>query len=244
MLEVFEVFEVTNDLVSRIEEVLGRGLCVGRGDSSSQMCVETAVCFAMRLNSDNPPSVGGGVMSFIITLNDANWPNAFERAAGMRKLAIAQLGSDTLNQFKFAHRLREKTIRVLVPALFREVFKDNEACLEAAKVCENCADIEEGAQATSAASTTALAQLANVTGYDMSPARAANEAACATTRDFTRSLGIEGVTRASNWGVYAAARAAEVAGNKYLILSAELCFQVLDEMDSPGAVWMRENNWQ
>ena len=222
------MFEVTNELVGRIEEVLGRGLCKGKGDPSKQMCVEAAVCFAMGLpHGDNPPCVGGAVRIFKMTLNDSRWSSDLVRAGGVRKIAIAQLGSNTLGQIEFARRLSEKTIRILIPTLFREVFKDNEACLKAADLCEISDTLEGAARADYAAYA---ADYAAAAAYGA--ARAATYAA--------RGSADASAARAA----YAAGAVARVNSDKYLILSAELCFQVLDEMNSPGAVWMRENNWQ
>ena len=58
------------------------------------MCVEAAVCYAYDLpHSDKPPCVGNAVREFKIRLNDCNWSSSKARARGMRRIAIAQLGS-------------------------------------------------------------------------------------------------------------------------------------------------------
>lgn len=289
-----EVFEVTSELVGKIEEVLGRGLCTGKGDPQGRMCVEAAVCFAMGLpHGDDPPCVGLSVRNFKITLNDSKWSSDLARAKGMRKIAIAQLGSNTLDQLEFARRMVDKTIRILTPTLFREVFKDDEGCLKAADGCEtgnNYIEVTNAATATaqrraesaefthaacaaahaasraaaacSAAHGASAADAAYIAAtYAAVAARAATHTAHAAARAATHTthaaraasdVASDAASRAATHTAEAARAAADAtysaathaAGDKYLILSADLCFQALQEMDSPGAVWMSENNWE
>ena len=280
------MFEVTSELVGRIEEILGRGLCHGQGDPSKQMCVEAAVCYAMGLpHGDNPPCVGEAVRFFKMSLNDSTWSSDLARANGMRKIAIAQLGSNTLDQVEFARIISEKTIRILIPTLFREVFKDKEACLRAADLCEmgggSTYAADHAARAASATKIAGAARVAADAAYAAADAayaanaadRAAHVAAAAAYTDTATCAAVNAAYDATSAAAYAAAAAsyattaaarlaadtyeaaaiandyisyaaAGQASDKYLTLSAELCYQVLDEMNSPGAVWMRENNWQ
>ena len=87
----------------KIVELLSHGLVCGLGEPEpGKFCVEAAVCFALELpHGDNPKCVGSAVRSFKIALNDCAWPSNMDRANGMKALAIAQLGSNTLNQMKF-----------------------------------------------------------------------------------------------------------------------------------------------
>ena len=243
-----EEFEVTGELVGKIEEVLGRGLCLGQGDPSRQMCVEAAVCFAMGLpHGDNPPCVGGAVRSFKMTLNDSMWSSNLARAGGMRKVAIAQLGSNTLGQTEFAQRLADKTIRTLIPTLFREVLKDKEACLRAADLCETS---DNALTAIAAADRAVRNAVRNAyAAYDTRAAADATASAYAARAVYDARAAATAAAASAAYAARVATDAATLegdvtAGDKYLMLSAELCFQVLDEMNSPGAVWMRENNWQ
>ena len=87
---------------------------------AGQMCIEAAVCFALGLpHGDEPPCVGKAVREFKIKLNDCNWSSNAARAKGMRKLAIAQLGSDVIDQVRFAELLALKTIQRIVPKAMR-----------------------------------------------------------------------------------------------------------------------------
>src|SRR5690242_21920248 len=91
---------VTKATARKVLEVVDQGLCGGLGKPiPGMMCVEAAVCFAMGLpHGDNPPCVHPVVRSFKIALNDKNWGSNAARAKGMRKLAVAQLGSaDTVD---------------------------------------------------------------------------------------------------------------------------------------------------
>lgn len=79
----------------KLLEVVDKGLTNGLGlPEPGKMCVEAAVCYALGLpHDDNPPCVAAAVRSFKISLNDSNWPSKKARARGLRRLAVAQLGS-------------------------------------------------------------------------------------------------------------------------------------------------------
>src|SRR5690606_36318053 len=89
-------------------------------------CVEAAGCYAMGIpHSDAPVCVGDTVRAFMIRLNDSRWSSKAARAAGMRKLAVAQLGSERIDQQHFADIVAEQTIRRVVPIALRAAAKVN-----------------------------------------------------------------------------------------------------------------------
>jgi hypothetical protein len=141
-----------NKFVAKFDEILARGLSSGMGKRDGQMCIEAAVCAALDLpHGDEPQCVATTVRTFKIALNDSNWSSPQARAAGLRDLGIAQVGSlGVVDDNVFVQKIAEKTIRVLIPALFREVFPNNQACLAAAKRCED-EGTEEAARAAEAA---------------------------------------------------------------------------------------------
>ena len=107
------------------------------------MCVEAAVCYALGLpHGDDPGCVSPALRRLKIRLNDAaRWSSPMARAAGLRRLAIAQLGSaGVLDDNEFVRHVVEMTIRKVVPvglraaATLNPTFADK---LEAAAVrCE------------------------------------------------------------------------------------------------------------
>lgn len=142
-------------LIPKFDAILSRGLCSGVGDRNGQMCIEAAICAVLDLpHGDNPSCVSTAVRNYKIALNDSNWSSPAARADGLRALGIAQIGSISINDAEFAKRLAEKTIRVLIPALFREIFTDA-ACLAAADRCE-----KEGTQEAARAAAEAAARAA------------------------------------------------------------------------------------
>jgi len=234
-----EEFEVTSELVGKIEEVLERGLCKGKGDPSSRMCVEAAVCFAMGLpHGDDPPCVGEAVRAFKIALNDAEWPSDISRSAGMGKIAIAQLGSVVLDQEKFRQRLEGKAIRVLLPQLFREAFPSNEKCLQAATRCEETGSIFSASMAADVVYAIETGGKNNSLAY-----RSAQY-----THTSAYLLGLDGrhisaVAYSAAYASLATRSACVTLTSKYLAIAADLCYEVLQEMESPGAIWIKENGW-
>src|SRR6476646_3663897 len=148
---------VSREIAKKVLEVVDAGLVSGKGvPIPGQMCVEAAVCYAMGLpHSDEPKCVGSAVRAFKIQLNDSKWPTDADRTKGMRKLAIAQLGSDSIDQMAFAKHVALECQRRILPlalrraASFKGKFADK---LEAAAgVCESSKTLEEANAATLAA---------------------------------------------------------------------------------------------
>jgi hypothetical protein len=139
---------INEQLCSKVLDIVDKGLTAGLGEPEpGKMCVEAAVCYALGLpHSDNPPCVGSAVKAFKINLNDLVWPSNEERTKGMRKLAIAQLGSDQIDQRKFAEYVIIETIkRILSIALDKVDLSDH------AIACRKVITIQEAKQTVSAA---------------------------------------------------------------------------------------------
>ena len=209
-------FDISAFDVAKYDEVLSRGLSYGIGNRDGQMCIEAAICTALGLpHGDDPQCVAASVRIFKITLNDSNWSSQKARAAGLHDLGLAQLGSlGVVDDVKFTSMLAERTTRKLIPTLFREVFPNNQKCLEAAHRCES-----EGTDAAAVAAAYATAASTSA-AY---AARAASYAAVAA------------YTRASTSAAYATAAAyAATSADEYLSMAANLALEVLRELNSPG----------
>lgn len=231
--------KITLAQARRVLEVVDAGLCAGLGQPKpGQMCVEAAVCFALgQKHGDEPECVAASVRAFKIGLNDANWSSKAARAAGMRKLAIAQLGSkETLDEQKFAKALAELTIRRLVPAALRAAASVNPAhavALEAAAmVCET-----EGTEVSARAACSA-ARAADSAAYSAaraaahaaySAARAADSAHSAAAHDACSAAAHAACSaaHAAASAASAAARAADSAADRMLNIAAEIGVQAL-----------------
>ncbi len=221
-------------VIKKFDAILERGLSKGLGDRFGQMCVEAAICAAMDLPHDDKPNcVELYVRKFKISLNDQAWSSPQARAVGLRDLGIAQIGSaDTIDGKEFLKRLAEKTIKILIPTLFREIFKDNPDCLEAAKACEDYPSEENCLAAVYvAAADYAAAAASSAAAADYAAAAAdyiADAATIAAAADYIVA-----------YTAYASAAAAKAAASdKYLILSANLALEVLKELNSPGVAWI------
>lgn len=97
-----EKFTVTKELVDKVIETVDAGLVIGMGiPKPSQMCVEAAVNYAMGLpHGDRPTCVSPVIRRLKINLNDRVWSWSWSgegdkkvRAKGLRRLAVAQLGT-------------------------------------------------------------------------------------------------------------------------------------------------------
>jgi hypothetical protein len=130
-----------------IRRLLSFGLVSGVGEPiPGKMCVEAAVCFALGIpHSDNPPCVGAEVRKFKIGLNDKSWTTPTARAEGMKELAIAQLGSDTIDQKEFRDLLWFRFGTQIQPLMWRYLAtKENKKVrLELADKMEKSETLEE-----------------------------------------------------------------------------------------------------
>ncbi len=88
---------ITEQHVKKLLALIEPGLCGGSGDGTpGNMCVEQAIALAFgeRL-SYQPNCVQNDIRMISITINDmSDWPSDQIRSKTMRRLAIAQLGSE------------------------------------------------------------------------------------------------------------------------------------------------------
>jgi hypothetical protein len=94
--------EITKDLVDKINKLLNYGLVKGMGSPQpGHMCVEAVVCYALgEPHGDRPSCVQGWLANLKIKLNDLYWLSDKHRAEGLRRLAIAQLGTKEMDLTK------------------------------------------------------------------------------------------------------------------------------------------------
>lgn len=128
---------ITKKLISKIDQLLSFGLTKGLGQPKpGEMCVEAAIAYALgKEHTDkNYECVLPLLNKIKINLNDCNWSSNKARAEGMRSLAIAQLGSNTLDEAIFAEKLKEHLNKRLLPYLIqkhKKEFPNQAAIIEA-----------------------------------------------------------------------------------------------------------------
>ena len=201
------------ETVAKFDAILSRGLGTGVGKRDGQMCIEAAICAVLDLpHGDDPVCVTPAVRNYKIRLNDSHrWVSAASRADGLRALGLAQIGSaGVVDGNEFARILAEKTIRVLIPDLFRR-FTDTPEMLAAAERCEREGTREAVSEARRVASAAASAAADAYAAASAAASAAAYAAASAS-----------------------AAASAASAPEYYLRLSAGLALDVLRELGSPG----------
>jgi hypothetical protein len=172
--------EITREHVNKIHELLDHGLVTGVGiPEPGKMCVEAAICFALGLpHGDDPQCVLPSIRRLKIGLNDSfRWTSNMARAEGLRRLAIAQLGSKgAVDEKEFVARLAAMTIRTIVPPCLRRLakhVKDPSRLLAAALRCEQEPTKANAEEAKSAA---AAAAAADADAYAAAAAAAAADA--------------------------------------------------------------------
>ncbi len=119
--------EITRTIAARVLQTIDAGLVTGMGDPEpGKMCVEAAVCYALGLeHSDRPTCVSDALRTLKIQLNDEIWTSPASRAAGLRRLGLAQLGSKgVIRDRALADRVLELQIRKFIPMALRKTGRD------------------------------------------------------------------------------------------------------------------------
>jgi hypothetical protein len=114
-------YKLTLPRVKTLVAVVDKGLTCGLGDPEpGKMCVEAAVCYAFgESHSDRPSCVDDEFIQAKIDINDDwKWKNDKDRARGLRRLAIIQLGTATMKGFTMS-RLWDKAHRLAMDDLFK-----------------------------------------------------------------------------------------------------------------------------
>ena len=215
--------KITREIASKVLNVVDYGLVKGMGSPQpGEMCVEAAVCYALGLpHGDNPEScVASSVRAGKIQLNDSSWSSPQARAKGMRRVAIAQLGSaGTIDETKFATYVAEQTIKRIVPLALEVAAKIAVTEFHSntlRKAAQNCAEQGTASAARSAAS--------------------AAESAASAAESAARSA-----ARSAAWSAaWSAASAAESAAwsDEILSLQAEIFVEALQICQSPGCAFL------
>src|SRR5208283_344236 len=178
---------ITEEVAKRVIEVVDAGLTSGVGIRvPGKMCVEAAVCYALGLaHGDDPGCVAPALRALKIRLNDASWSSNQARARGLRRLAVAQLGStDVLDETEFARRIADHAIRVSAPKAIRMTAmlveeKDLDALLAAARRCEDEGSIAAANAAADAADAAPVSPPAAAADAAVAASDAAASAAAA-----------------------------------------------------------------
>ncbi len=238
------------EIARKVLTVVDAGLVNGVGNPiPGQMCVEAAVCYALDLpHGDDPACVSRALRSLKIRLNDSKWSSNEARAKGLRRLALAQLGSrDHLDDKEFIRRVAELAIRKSVPEALRaaaSIHRDPKhvaALRAAAATCEreptreNARKAKDAAYAASASAyATAYATHAAAFAADAAYAAAYSAAAAAYSAAYATAY----ATHAAAAAFAAAAAYSAAARDKSLADFAECVVQILIDMNAPGCQWL------
>ena len=223
---------ITKENIDKLNALLDHGLVKDLGvPEPGKMCVEAAVCAALGLpHGDDPGCVIDSLRNVKIALNDSDmWDSNQSRAEGLRRLAIAQIGTrGAINEGKFARRVVTLAIRVVVPIALRvladetdgehaQALRDIADKCEANPIKENARQAEEVADAYPADATDATHSAYNAVLY--------------------ATIAADAYTAANV--TYAAIYAAGATGTEKVLRDfAEGVVQILIDMKAPGCAWL------
>ena len=231
---------VTIEQALKVYEYVNAGLVSGLGNAvPGQMCIEAAICLAMgEPHGDTPSCVGEQDRALSIPLNDAKWSSDKARADGMRRLAIAQLGSRDLSKAQQTEWLRlvvEGVIRKIVPLALRAAAplqkEPHKSALEQAAVnCEQSHNRTAADAARDAAYAAAYAAAAAAYAYGADAAYAAAYAYAAYAAAAAYAADAAAAARAAR----AAADAYAAARDEPLRMLADIAVDAYAAVGAPG----------
>lgn len=250
---------ITREVATKVLAVVDVGLVYGVGNPKpGEMCVEAAVCFALGLPHGDEPDCVDPVLRYLkINLNDKSWSSKEARARGLRRLALAQLGTaGHLDSTEFIRRVVDIALHKSCPQALRSAAllcnpEQKTALVDAAARCEregtsaandDAQDVIMAVNAASAPSTPAFYATCAAGAAARSVANAADAATYYT--DDIRCVvvvdAVSAVANAANTAAHAAGGgiAADTAFDKSLAAYAEDLVQVLIEMEAPGCQWL------
>lgn len=241
------------ETATMLYDIVSQGLVSGLGEAiPGKLCIEAAVCLALgEPHGDAPSCVGVPDRNFSIRLNDAPWSSPEVRAAGLRDLAIAQLGSADLNtdqRIQWCQYLAEHTIRKILPVALRasaSMTPSHAAALEAAALrCEKDGD---KAAADNAASTVYASAATAITASTAAVYATATAASIVSSTDITYTYA--SYASAASAASYAAdasyasyASYAATAGDSVLTLAAQIAVDAYRFTGAPGIALLDQIN--
>ena len=247
------------NVAKKVLETVDAGLVCGVGKAKpGEMCVEAAVCYAMGLpHGDRPTCVSDAVRGFKIGLNDKAWSSPKARALGLRRIAIAQLGSaGVVNDVEFATKLADRMVRVMIPialkvlmrikshsefhdqmkAMIPRVEQEGRAVMKDVRAL--CLKVRDTAWKLRQ-SADAYAAYAAADAYAYAAAAAADAYAAYADADAYAAYADADAYAAYAYAAYAAAAAKSkaerrAAYDRILCQAADIGIEVLRELKSPG----------
>jgi hypothetical protein len=249
------IVEISEALVNKLLDTVDAGLVSGLGEPvPGKMCVEAAISYALgERHGDTPSCVAPSVRSGQVTLNDSHWSSPAARAEGLRRVAIAQLGSKgVIDERRYARVLVEQTIKVILPAVLRAAARrnpDHAAALEsAASECEATPTKNSASRACDVANLAHCYSAATAANYARAAAIHADsipDCAEGVEESFITAC-INAAATATNYAAATAANNAAAAIALYgadkqdhvLMIMAGLMENALRECGSPGCEWL------
>lgn len=234
--------EINEAVAANILNLVDQGLVKGVGKPiPGQMCVEAAVCYALGLpHGDDPRCIAQSLRSLKIKLNDSAWSSKEARSQGLRRLALAQLGSkDNLDEVEFTKSCSTLAIKIMAPIALRAAAsiqkneKHKHALNDAANRCE-----KEGTR-QSALEAKTIAYAAATTADSSAEADAATIAYAAAYASADAADATIAYTSAHTYAAYAYAYASESKKRDEVYNQfAEAVVQILIDMKAPGCQWL------
>jgi hypothetical protein len=243
----------TKRIALEVAKSINGALCRGAGSGQSQnVCVMQAIARAVGLPTSNDQveeCVGSVVGAFNRKLNDCYWSSDVARAEGMKRLGVASIGSNQLNQMEYGKLMFLRGTQKLLPFVFREIAKIKDGNYKAelkkhADLCEKVKTFDEAKAACKAASASASAPAyasAYAYAYASAPASAyAYAYASASASASAYAYAYAYASASASASASADFKGAKLGENdRLLLLTSQVGLDCLKELKSPGCKFLR-----
>lgn len=128
------------NVLCTVDQGLVRFGCIKGRYRPGNLCVQECVSLTLGNNGYKPPCVGDDVNNFLVYLNDINFRSVEKRTKTLRKLAIAQLGSDIIDQDEFMNYMMINTVKKILP---RVIIGTDDISTDLKNKCHNVETIKD-----------------------------------------------------------------------------------------------------
>lgn len=166
--------KLTKAKARKVLQVVDAGLVSGLGKAEpGQMCVMAALNYALGFDhGDKVECVHPIVRRLDIALNDSSWSSKKARAKGMRREAIAKLGSVGIDAERYMQYVALHIIKEILPSRLRDIGLEKNA-----KECESATNLSAASDAAHYAAHAAPRLMRVVAASAVRAVRAASDAA-------------------------------------------------------------------
>jgi len=216
---------MTETLIQQFDSLIAPGLAPTDYHRDNLENAQSALCLSLGLHRwARPENILLSAWGYVSRLNGLPWSSPEARAAGLRDITIAQLGSrGVASDANFVHLVEAKLFSILLPRLFRRKMYDTMNDEWLIQRCEKYADLRSAKEAADSVGARYVSSWLNMLAVCWDEGFLADRAHAVETGDYIPWI-----------AKHAQASDATATQDEYLLLAAGLGLETLRELRSPG----------